>query len=301
LEKIRVAVVGYGHIAREVIKAVNAAQDMKMTRIVIRNPGRVDEISRESGLPVALDPGELEKFDVAILAIASRAVPELAPSFLEKGICTVDCYDIHGDALMNLREKLRKSALKGQSAAMTGAGWDPGTDSIFRGVFEVITPRGITYTNFGPGVSMGHTVAAKQIQGVRDALSLTLPAGQGKHRRTVYVELDERVSLEDVRKAILSDSYFSHDETAVEETGDVKAMVDLGHSVRMERKGVSACADNQRMTLEMSLTNPNATAQVMVSAARGIVRQLPGCYTMLEIPVADFLPGDREANIRRLV
>ncbi len=29
--------------------------------------------------------------------------------------------------------------------------------------------------------------------------------------------------------------------------------------------------------------------------------QPPGCYTMLEIPVADFLPGDREANIRRLV
>lgn len=301
MEKIRVAVVGYGHIAREAVKAVNAARDMEMTGIVIRDPEKADRIFRENGLPVALDPGELEKFDVAILAIASRAVPELAPSYLEKGICTVDCYDIHGDALMDLRNKLRKSALKGKSAALTGAGWDPGTDSIFRGVFEVIAPRGITYTNFGPGVSMGHTVAARQIPGVRDALSLTLPAGQGKHRRTVYVELDEGVSLEDVRKAILCDSYFSHDETAVEEVGDVKGMVDLGHGVRMERKGVSACADNQRMTLEMSLTNPNATAQVMVSAARGIVRQLPGCYTMLEIPVGDFLPGDREANIRRLV
>ncbi|HBG15069.1 MAG TPA: diaminopimelate dehydrogenase [Synergistaceae bacterium] len=301
MEKIRVAAVGYGHIAREAVKAVKSAQDMEMTGIVIRDPGRVDEISRESGLPVALDPCELEKFDVAILAIASRAVPEVASSYLERGICTVDCFDIHGDALMLLRERLHRSALKGNSAALTGAGWDPGTDSIFRGVFEVIAPRGITYTSFGPGVSMGHTVAAKQIPGVREALSLTLPAGQGKHRRAVYVELAEGASLEDVRKAIICDSYFCHDETTVEEVGDVKSMVDLGHGVRMERKGASACADNQRMTLEMCLTNPNATAQVMVSSARGIVRQLPGCYTMLEIPVADFLPGDREANIRRLV
>ncbi|NLV64653.1 MAG: diaminopimelate dehydrogenase [Synergistaceae bacterium] len=303
LEKspVRVAVVGYGHIAREAVKAINAAQDMEIAGIVIRDPGKVDEISRQSGLPVFLGSEKLDGADVAILAIASRAVPEVAPSYLERGICTVDCFDIHGEALMLLRERLHRSALKGNSAAMTGAGWDPGTDSIFRGVFEVIAPRGITYTSFGPGVSMGHTVAVKQIQGVRDALSLTLPAGQGMHRRAVYVELDEGTSLENVRKAVLCDSYFCNDETTVEEVGDVKSMVDLGHGVRMERKGVSACADNQRMAVEMTLTNPSATAQVMVSAARGIVLQPPGCYTMLEIPVADFLPGDREANIRRLV
>ncbi len=298
---MRVAIAGYGHVAKEAVKAVNSAQDMEIAGIVIRDPGKVDEISRESGLSVFLGPENLDGADAAILAIASRAVPEVAPSYLERGICTVDCFDIHGEALMLLRERLHRSALKGNSAALTGAGWDPGTDSIFRGVFEVIAPRGITYTSFGPGVSMGHTVAAKQIPGVRDALSLTLPAGQGRHRRAVYVQLVEGACLEDIRKAVLCDSYFCHDETTVEEVGDVRSMVDLGHGARMERKGVSACSDNQRMTLEMTLTNPSATAQVMVSAARGIVRQPPGCYTMLEIPVLDFLPGDRDVNIRRLV
>jgi len=40
---------------------------------------------------------------------------------------------------------------------------------------------------------------------------------------------------------------------------------------------------------------------VMVAAARASLRQAPGAYTMLEIPVVDFLPGDREDWLRRLV
>lgn len=76
---VRVAVVGYGHIAREAVKAINAAQDMEIAGIVIRDPGKVDEISRQSGLPVFLGSEKLDGADVAILAIASRAVPEVAP------------------------------------------------------------------------------------------------------------------------------------------------------------------------------------------------------------------------------
>ena len=31
------------------------------------------------------------------------------------------------------------------------------------------------------------------------------------------------------------------------------------------------------------------------------MRQQPGCYTMIELPVIDLLPGDREALIGHLV
>lgn len=299
--KIRVAVMGYGNVAKEAVNAVNFAPDMEMAGIVIRNPEKVERTKRESGLPVVVDAADLEKVDVAVLAIASRAVPEAAPVYLEKGICTVDCYDIHGGSMAELRKVLGESALKGNCAALAGAGWDPGTDSLFRGIFEMITPRGITYTNFGPGVSMGHTVAVKNIPGVRNAVSLTLPAGQGKHRRAVYVEVSQGHNIDDIRKMILEDNYFRHDETSVEAVDDVEQLIDLGHGVHMERKGTAASSCNQRMSLEMSVLNPCATAQVMVSAARGIVRQKPGCYTMLEIPIADCLPGDRESNLNRLV
>lgn len=301
MKKIRVAVAGYGNVAREAINAVRSAPDMEMAGIVIRDPDKIEKVRMESALPVVLDPAMLENVDVAVLAIASRAVPEAAPVYLEQGICTVDCYDIHGDPMMELRHSLNASALRGSAAALVGAGWDPGTDSLFRGIFELITPRGITYTDFGPGVSMGHTVAVKNIPGVRNAVSITLPAGQGKHRRAVYIEVADGQSIDAIRRAILEDSYFRHDETTVEAVDDVEQLIDLGHGVHMERKGAAANTCNQRMLLEMSVMNPAATAQVMVSAARGIMRQKPGCYTMLEIPVADCLPGDREKNLRRLV
>ena len=51
----------------------------------------------------------------------------------------------------------------------------------------------------------------------------------------------------------------------------------------------------------MKINNPALTAQVLVNVARASVRQQPGCYTMIEIPVIDYLPGNREDIIRHLV
>ena len=42
---------------------------------------------------------------------------------------------------------------------------------------------------------MGHSVAAKAIPGVKDALSMTIPLGTGVHRRMVYVELERGMIL----------------------------------------------------------------------------------------------------------
>ena len=202
---------------------------------------------------------------------------------------------------MELRQRLDVAGRGGHAAAVICAGWDPGTDSVVRALLECIAPRGITYTNFGPGMSMGHTVAVKALPGVKDALSLTLPQGTGIHKRHVYVTLQEGADFEEVRGAILADPYFRHDECHVFPAEDIRSLLDLGHGVHMERKGVAGRSHNQRMEFSMSVMNPAATAQVMVSAARAALRQKPGSYTMLEIPLLDFLPGDRDALLRRLV
>jgi diaminopimelate dehydrogenase len=51
----------------------------------------------------------------------------------------------------------------------------------------------------------------------------------------------------------------------------------------------------------MSINNPALTAQVLVNVARASLKQQPGCYTMIEVPVIDMLPGDRESIIAHLV
>ena len=219
---------------------------------------------------------------------------------LALGISTADSFDIHGQ-IWDLRETLDKAAKEHGAVSVISAGWDPGSDSVVRTLLQACAPRGLTYTNFGPGMSMGHTVAVKAIEGVEAALSMTIPLGTSIHRRMVYVQLKEGYSLEDVAARIKADPYFANDETHVMAVPDVNAVIDMGHGVNLTRKGVSGETPNQLFEFNMKINNPALTGQVLVGAVRAALRQRPGAYTLPEIPVMDLLEGDRETLIRQLV
>lgn len=297
--KIKVAVVGYGNIGKYALEAIDASADMDCVGVV-RRSGSGDGIRELEGYRVVSDFRDLSPFDVAILAVPSRKVKETALPYLEAGINTVDSFDIHSE-ITDLRASLASAAHAGGAVSIISAGWDPGSDSVVRALMQAIAPAGISYTNFGPGRSMGHSVAAKAVDGVRDALSVTIPLGTGIHRRMVYVELEDGADFAEVESAILNDPYFSHDETHVQVVASVGALNDVGHGVNLVRKGVSGKTHNQRFEFNMSINNPALTAQIMVAAARASLRQHPGCYTMIEIPVIDLLEGDREQLIGTLV
>ena len=298
MKKIRAAIVGYGNIGHFVLDALQVAPDFEIAGIVRR---RVSEVPMElSAYPVVSSLDELKDVDVAILCTPTREVEHFAIKALEKGIRTVDSFDIHTQ-ICDLRKTLDAAAKKYNSVAIISAGWDPGTDSVVRALMEACPPKGITYTNFGPGMSMGHTVAVKAIAGVKAALSMTIPLGTGIHRRMVYIELEEGYTFEEVAHAIKTDDYFAHDETHVMQVESVDALKDMGHGVNMTRKGVSGKTQNQRFEFNMSINNPALTAQVLVCTARAAMLQRPGCYTLIEIPVIDLLYGDRDELVRRLV
>ena len=172
---------------------------------------------------------------------------------------------------------------------------------MVRTLLQAIAPKGITYTNFGPGMSMGHTVAVKAIEGVKKALSMTIPTGTGIHRRMVYIELEDGYDFATVAAAIKADPYFVNDETHVNLVPSVDEVIDMGHGVNLTRKGVSGTTQNQLFEFNMRINNPALTGQVLVCTARAAMRQRPGCYTMIEVPVIDLLPGDREELIAHLV
>ena len=297
MSMLRIAVVGYGNIGQFAAQAVQAAPDMELAGIIRRKAAPVPELP---GIEVAEEIGQLGGVDAALLCTPTRSVEEYALRCLAKGIHTVDSFDIH-TSIVELRRTLDKAAKAGGAVSVLSAGWDPGSDSVVRALLEACAPKGVTYTNFGPGMSMGHTVAVKGKEGVAGALSMTIPTGTGVHRRMVYVQLQPGAVLEEVAAAIKADPYFAHDETHVIQVENIDDYIDRGHGVNLTRKGVSGCTDNQNFSFSMSINNPALTSQVMVSCARAAAKQSPGAYTMIELPVIDLLPGDREGLIRRLV
>jgi len=300
MTKITVAIVGYGNIGRYVLDAVQEAPDFELAGVV-RRPSSISNNPIElTNVKVTSDLGELGEIDVAIICAPSREVPKFDREILSMGINTVDSYDIHTN-IWELKKELETIAVKNNVVALISAGWDPGSDSVVRALFQAMAPQGITYTNFGPGMSMGHSTAVKSIPGVKDALSLTIPTGTGVHRRMVYVELKEGFSFEEVASTIKTDEYFVHDETHVVQVDEVNKLIDMGHGVKMERKGVSGKSHNQLFEFDMKINNPALTAQVLVCAARASKKQKPGCYTLIEIPVIDLLCGEKEQLIRKLV
>ena len=285
--KTRIAIIGYGNIGKAVEQAVLSATDMELVGIFHHD----DDMNSVNA-------------DVAALCTPTREVPAFAEKLLARGIATVDSFDIHTQ-IFDLRQRLTPIARQQQAVSIIAAGWDPGSDSVVRALLLALAPKGITHTNFGPGRSMGHTVAVKAIAGVRDALSMTIPLGSGIHRRMVDVELEKGADFSQVEQAILHDDYFVHDETHVIQVPCVDDLNNVAHGVNLVRSGVSGNTHNQRFEYNMEINNPALTGQVLVSCARAAVRmkkeQRYGAFTMIEIPPIYLLPGEEEQIIRSLV
>jgi diaminopimelate dehydrogenase len=303
MTKIRATVIGYGNIGRFVVEALEAAPDFEIAGVVRRSVAGAQpaEIAQYK---ITDDISSLGKVDVAVVCSPSREVERTAGAILAQGICTVDSFDIHTE-IVGTRARLDAIAAKSGTVAVISAGWDPGSDSVVRALLEACAPNGLTYTNFGPGMSMGHSVAARAVPGVAQALSMTIPTGTGVHRRMVYIELAPGADFEKVAAAIRADPYFAHDDTRVAQVESVAALQDMGHGVQLTRKGVSGRTHNQLFEFSMRINNPALTAQILVSSARAAhrlkVRGQAGAFTMIEIAPIDYLPGNRDELIGRLV
>jgi diaminopimelate dehydrogenase len=137
---------------------------------------------------------------------------------------------------------------------------------------------------------MGHTVAVKAIEGVEDAVALTLANGRGKQKRRVYVQLAEGAQEAQVEKAIKKDVYFADAPTEVLFVKDINKYNTLHHEGEVERTAMEV-----HQMYRVSGENPEFTANVMVSCVRACIaakeRGEFGAYTLIERPLIDCLPG----------
>ena len=179
MKKIRTAIVGYGNVGRFALEALEAAPDFEVAGVVRRH-GAENLPLELSAYKVVKDIKELEEVEVAILACPTRSCPEYAKMILPLGINTVDSFDIH-TSILEYRNELMPINKQTGTVSVIAAGWDPGSDSIVRTLMQSLAPKGLSYTNFGPGMSMGHSVCVRSKKGVKNALSVTIPLGEGLH------------------------------------------------------------------------------------------------------------------------
>ncbi len=292
MQKISVAIIGWGNVGRGCRRAIAENPDLYLAGVVRRATSLSQQDPSLENVKVVSDIKKLGKVDVALLCIPSREVPDRVEEYQSMGICTVDSFDEH-ERIASLKRDLDIHAKSKKVVSIFATGWDPGTDSGIRAIMKIASFTGHTTTTFGGekgGRSMGHTVAVKAIEGVKDAVALTLANGRGKQKRRVYVELVKGAEPEVVAKAIQNDSYFRSEPTEVLFVKKIDKYNTLHHEGEVERTGMQV---NQRYSIEGN--NPEMTANVMVSCVRACIasrdRGEYGTYTFIERPLIDYLAG----------
>ena len=70
-------------------------------------------------------------------------MPLFAEQLAQRGIYTVDSFDIHGQ-IYDLRQRLMPVNQAHKSVSIISAGWDPGSDSMVRAILQAFAPNGLT-------------------------------------------------------------------------------------------------------------------------------------------------------------
>ena len=317
MDKVRVAIVGYGNVGRGVMKAIAANSDMELVGIASRSPERVkkeiDSVPVVQMDDIAVWKDEL-KVDVAILCGGSKDdLPVQGPA-ISKHVCTVDSFDNHS-CIPQYFASMDETTKAAGTAAAISIGWDPGIFSLERVLASAFLPGSKAYGFYGltesGGLSMGHSDALRTIKGVKDARQYThaIPESIDKirdgenpeftngemHWRECFVVLEEGADKDAIEAEIKAmPGYFEPYKTTVEfisqEELDSKYS-GFPHDGCVVASGVTG--DASKATIEYRCaweSNPEATANVLVAHARAIHRLFKegkkGAFTILDIPPA---------------
>ncbi|MCL1844897.1 MAG: diaminopimelate dehydrogenase [Defluviitaleaceae bacterium] len=309
MQKIRVAINGYGNLGRGAEACLAQFPDMELAAVFTRRkPADALKIKTAPVVHVNDAADWTDKIDVMLLCGGSaKDLPEQGPQF-SRMFNTVDSFDTHSK-IPEYMAKIDASAKKGGKIGIVSIGWDPGIFSLMRMYMGAIAPAGQTYSFWGEGVSQGHSDAARRVDGVIGAVQYTRPlvsamerirngempalATREKHTREVFVVAAETADKARIEREIKNmPNYFDEYETSVnfislEELHEKHSALPHGGNVIHTAK---TGAGNMQ-TLEFSLklnSNPEFTASVMLAYARAAYRLHKsgesGARTAFDIP-----------------
>ena len=309
MEKIKIAICGYGNLGRGIESEISKSNDMELVAIFTRrNP---ESLITKSSIPVVnvsnIDKWT-DKIDVVIMCGGSATdlpnqVPEIAKLFN-----TVDSFDTHAK-IPDYYNTVNESALSSNKTSIISGGWDPGMFSIMRLYADSILKNGSTYTFWGKGVSQGHSDAIRRISGVRNAIQYTIPIEEAmdrvrngenpdlktneKHLRECFVVAKDGANKEKIEEEIKTmPNYFADYNTIVHFISEEELQQKhskMPHGGFVIHSGETGKGNKQIIEYALKLdSNPEFTASVLIALARANFRMNKngqyGAKTIFDIP-----------------
>jgi len=324
---IKVAIAGYGNIGRGVKSALTRATDMELAAVFTRRPEQVKKEVKDT--PVFHSegfslPGDVQ-IDVVILCGGSKEdIPVQGPAFA-KMFNTVDSFDTHAD-IPGYFQQMDTVAREYGHVSIIAVGWDPGIFSLERVLGDAFLPGSKGYTFWGPGVSQGHSDAARKVKGVLDARQYTIPldgaiqqvrsgetpdfSKKEMHKRLVYVVAEDGADLEEISREIVEmPNYYADYDTEVifvsrEQLEREHAAFPHGGFVLTS--GLTGTSSRQILEYKCQLvSNPEFTASILVACARAAFRLRDtgyrGACTLLDFPLGLLSPYSSDSLRSRFV
>lgn len=320
MNKVRIAIVGYGNIGRGVEAAIRQNEDCELAGVFTRRDPATVKITTEGGKVFHIDtlPSMKNEIDVCIVCGGSATdLPKQTPEIV-KMFNVIDSFDTHAkipEHFANVDAAAKESGHVG----IISVGWDPGMFSLNRLYGNAILPVGKDYTFWGRGVSQGHSDAIRRVEGVVDARQYTVPIEEAveavrngetpeltarqKHLRECYVVAEEGADLARIESEIKNmPNYFADYDTTVtfisqeELDANHKGIPHGGFVIRSgETDGGNKHIIEYRLKLD---SNPEFTSSVLVAFARAAKRLadegVSGCKTVFDIAPAYLSPKSGE-------
>lgn len=291
MQRRRLAIMGLGRLGQACALAILESDDLTLAGIVRRAETVLNPLPMQlAGIPTVSHGSELGAVDAVLICLPTELVCEVATDLLQHHTSIVEAATLAGFARQTHWRTIDRMALRRGVPAVVGAGWDPGIRPLFESLFGTLCPKGGTRTHDRPGVSLHHTLAARAIPGVRDALCAEFRGANGVIQRYVYVELMPGADLEPAAQSIRSDPLFLDEETLILPVDSVATLEEEGHGLVIERWGRAGGKDHQRFLLEGRFDRIAIAGQMMVSAARALVTLRPGAHPLDTIPPASLHP-----------
>ena len=309
MEKIKIAICGYGNLGRGIESEIKKSKDMDFVAIFTRrNPNTLNTNSDTPVVNINQINEWKDKVDVMIMCGGSATdLPEQVP-IAAKLFNTVDSFDTHAK-IPEYFQKVNESAVSGNHTALISGGWDPGMFSLMRLYANSILSNGKTYTFWGKGVSQGHSDAIRRIDGVKDARQYTIPIEEAMNKvrngenpelttgekllRECFVVAEEGADKQRIENEIKTmPNYFDEYQTKVhfiseEELKEKHSK--MSHGGFVIHSGETGKGNKHIIEYSLKLdSNPEFTSSVLIALARATYRMNKngqyGAKTIFDVP-----------------